>query len=67
MTRNLILHLATKEDLGESQTNGVSELVEVLVVPLCLCISDFVMDILAVDNEVVLNVEDKVPRISESF
>ena len=67
VVRNSVLHLATKEDLGKSKTNGVAELVEVLVVPLGLSISELVVDILAVDNKIVLDVEDEVPRVGESL
>ena len=67
VVRNSVLHLATKEDLGKSKTNGVAELVEVLVVPLGLSISKLVVDILAVDNKIVLDVEDEVPRVGESL
>ena len=67
VVRNSVLHLAAKEDLGKSKTNGVAELVEVLVVPLGLSISELVVDILAVDNKIVLDVEDEVPRVGESL
>ena len=62
-----VLHLSAKEDLGEGETDGVSELIEVLVLPLGLSIHDLVVNILAVDNKIVLNVEDEVPRISEGL
>ena len=45
----------------------MTEFVEVLVLPLSLSIHDFVVNILSIDNKVVLNVEDEVPRISESL
>ena len=67
VVRNSVLHLAAKEDLGKSKTNGVAELVEVLVVPLGLSISELVVDILAVDNKIMLDVEDEVPRVGESL
>ena len=67
VSRNLVLHLATEEDLGKGKTNGVTKLVEVLVVPLSLSVSDLVVNILTIDNQVVLNVEDEVPRVSEGF
>ena len=67
VSRNLVLHLSTEEDLGKGKTNGVTKLVEVLVVPLSLSVSDLVVDILTVDNQVVLNVEDEVPGVSEGF
>ena len=62
-----VLHLTTKEDLGESETDGVTELIEVLVLPLSLSVHDLVVHILAVHDEIVLDVEDEVPRISESL
>ena len=60
-----VLHLAAKEDLGESQTERVTVLVEVLVLPLGLSIHDLVMDVLSIDNQVVLNMENEVPWVSE--
>ena len=65
--RDVVLHLASKEDLGESETDGVTIFVEVLVLPLGLSVHDFVMDILAVHDEVVIDVEDEVPRVSEGL
>ena len=62
-----VLHLAAQEDLGEGETDGVTELIEVLVVPLCHGVHDFVVDILSIDNKVMLNVEDEVPRVSEGL
>ena len=62
-----VCHLATEEDFGESKTNGVTEFVEVLVLPLSLSIHDFVVNILSIDNKVVLNVENEIPRIGESL
>ena len=67
VTRDVVLHLTTKEDLGESKTDGVTELIEVLVLPLGLSIHDFVVHILSIDNKIVLNMEDEVPRVSESL
>ena len=62
-----VLHLAAKEDLGEGKTERVAVLVEVLVLPLGLSIHDLVVDILTIDNQVVLNMEDEVPWVSESL
>ena len=45
----------------------MAKFVEVLVLPLSLSIHDFVVDILAVNDEIVLDVEDEVPRVSESL
>ena len=65
VTGDVVLHLTAKEDLGESETNGVTELIEVLVLPLGLSIHDLVMDVLSVHNKIVLDVENEVPRVSE--
>jgi hypothetical protein len=64
---NAVLHLAAQEDLGESKTDGVTVLIEVLVVPLSLGIHDLVVDVLTVDDEVVLNMEDEVPGVGEGL
>ncbi|MCP4555935.1 MAG: hypothetical protein GY836_10975, partial [Herbaspirillum sp.] len=64
---NIILHLSAKEDLGKSETDGVTEFIEVLVLPLGLSIHDLVVHILSVDDKIVLNVEDEVPGVSESL
>lgn len=65
--RNSVLHLTAKEDLGKSETNRVTKLIEMLVLPLSFSIHDFVMDILTIHNKVVLDVENEVPRVSESL
>jgi hypothetical protein len=65
VTGDVVLHLTAKEDLGESETNGVTELIEVLVLPLGLSIHDLVMDVLSVHNKIVLDVVNEVPRVSE--
>ena len=64
---DIVLHLTSKEDLGERKTDGVTELIEVLVLPLSLSIHNLVMDILSIDDEIVLNMEDKVPRVCEGL
>ena len=64
---DIILHLASEEDLGEGKTNRVTKLIEVLVLPLSLSIHNLVVHILAVNNQIVLNVEDEVPRVGESL
>ena len=64
---DIILHLASEEDLGEGKTNRVTKLIEVLVLPLSLSIHDLVVHILAVNDQIVLNVEDEVPRVGESL
>ena len=65
--RDLVLHLSTEEDLGEGETDGVTVLIEVLVLPLSLGVHNFVMNILSVHDEVVLNMEDEVPGVCESL
>ena len=60
-----VLHLSAKENLGEGKTKRVTVLIEVLVLPLCLSVHNFVMDVLSIDNEVMLNMEDEVPWVSE--
>ena len=60
-----VLHLSSDEDLGESKTHRVSKLVVVLVIPLSHGVHEFVMYVLSVDNEVVLDVEDEVPWVGE--
>ena len=62
---DIILHLSAKEDLGKSKAYGVTILVEVLVLPLGLSVHDLVVDVLAVHDQVVLDVEDEVPGIGE--
>ena len=62
-----VLHLSSDEDLGESKTHRVSKLVVVLVIPLSHGVHEFVMYVLSVDNEVVLDVEDEVPGVGEGL
>ena len=62
-----VCHLSTNKDLGESKTDGVAELVVVLVVPLGHSVHHFVVHILSVDNQVVLNVENEVPGVLEGL
>ena len=64
---NAVLHLSAKEDLGERKTDGVTVLIEVLVLPLGLSIHDLVMDILSVHDKVVLDMVDEVPGVGESL
>ena len=64
---DIVLHGSAEEDLGEGEADGVTELVEVLVLPLGLGVHDLVVHILAVHDKVVLNVEDEVPRVGESL
>ena len=58
-------HLLSEEDLREGKTERVSELIVVLVVPLCKGIHELVVDVLAIDNQVVVDVEDEVPWVGE--
>ena len=67
VVRNLVLHLAAKEDLGEGEADGVTILIEVLVLPLGLSVHDLVMDVLTVNDQVMLNMEDEVPWVSEGL
>jgi len=62
-----VAHLLSEEDLGKSETERVSELVVVLVLPLCHGVHELVVNILSVDDEVVVNVEDEVPWVSEGL
>ena len=45
----------------------MSEFIEVLVLPLGFSIHDLVVDILTIDNQIMLDVEDEVPRVSEGL
>jgi len=67
MVRDTVLHLSTKEDLGESEADGVTIFVEVLVLPLSLSIHDLVVNILSVHDQIVLDMEDEVPRVCEGL
>ena len=42
-------------------------LVEVLVLPLGLGIHNLVVDVLSINNKIVLNMEDEVPRVGEGL
>ena len=64
--RNTI-HLLSKEDLREGKTKRMSKLIVVLVLPLGHGIHELVIDILSIDDEVMVNVEDEVPWVSESL
>ena len=61
------VHLLSEENFGEGKTKGVSELVVVLILPLCHGIHEFVVHILSIDNEVMVDVEDEIPWVSESL
>ena len=65
--RDLVLHLSAHEDFGESKADRVAILIEVLVVPLGQSVHDLVMDVLAIHDQVVLNVEDEVPWVGEGL
>ena len=62
-----ICHLLSEEDLGQCKAKRVSKLIVVLVVPLCEGIHELMIDILAVDNEIVVHMEDEVPWVGEGF
>ena len=65
--RDAVFHLLAKEDLRERKANVVTELVVVLVFPLCHGVHELVVDVLAVDDQVVVDVEDEIPGVSESL
>ena len=60
-------HLLSEEDLGKSETERVTELVVVLVLPLGHGVHELVVNILSVDDKVVVNVEDEVPWVGEGL
>ena len=62
-----VLQLSTDEDFGESKADRVTILVEVLILPLGLSVHNFMVDVLAVHDQVVLDVIDEVPRIGEGL
>ena len=64
--RNTV-HLLSKEDLRKGKTKRMSKLIVVLVFPLCHGIHELVIDILSIDDEVMVNMEDEVPWVSESL
>ena len=45
----------------------MSKLVVVLVSPLCHGIHEFVVDILAIHDKVMVNMENEVPWVGEGF
>ena len=61
------VHLLSKENLGEGKTERVSEFIVMLILPLGHSIHKFVVYILSIDDQVVINMEDKVPWVSESL
>merc|ERR1719464_2192555 len=62
---NSVRHLLSEEDFREGETEGVSEFVVVLVFPLGKGIHELVVDILAINDQVMVNMEDEVPWIGE--
>ena len=62
-----VFHLASNEDLREGKTDRVSKFIEVLILPLSLSIHDLVVNILAIDDQIMLDMENEVPRVSEGF
>ena len=67
VVRDTVLQLSTDEDFGESKADGVTILVEVLVLPLGLSVHNFMVDVLAVHDQVVLDVVDEVPGVGEGL
>ena len=65
--RDTVLHLATHENFGEGEADRVAILIEVLVLPLGLSVHDLVVDVLTIDDQVMLDVEDEVPWVSEGL
>lgn len=65
--RDAILHLAAHENFGEGEADRVAILIEVLVLPLGLSVHDLVVDVLAIDDQIVLDVEDEVPWVSKGL
>ena len=59
------VHLLSEENLGEGKTKRVSEFIIMLIFPLSHSIHKFVVHILSIDDQVVINMEDKVPWVSE--
>ena len=45
----------------------MSKFIEVLVLPLSLSIHDLVVYILTIDNQIMLDMENEVPRVCESL
>ena len=61
------VHLLSEENFGEGKTKGVSELVVVLILPLSHSIHEFMVHILSIHDEVMVDVEDEIPWVSESL
>ena len=62
-----ILHLLSEEDLRESETNTVAEFIVMLVFPLRHGVHEFMVDVLAVDDEVMVDMEYEIPGVSKGF
>ena len=45
----------------------MTELIVMLVLPLCHCIHEFMVHILSIYNQVMIDVEDEIPRIGEGL
>ena len=45
----------------------MAKFIEVLVLPLSLSIHDLVVNILTIDNQIMLDMENEVPRVGESL
>ena len=61
------VHLLSEENFGEGKTKGVSELIVVLIFPLSHGIHELMVHILSIDDEVMIDVEDEIPWVSESL
>ena len=62
-----VFHLASNEDLREGKTDRVTKFIEVLILPLSFSVHDLVVNILAIDDQIMLDMENEVPRVSEGF
>ena len=62
-----VFHLASNEDLREGKTDRVTKFIEVLILPLSFSVHDLVVNILAIDDQIMLDMENEVPRVSEGL
>ena len=61
------IHLLSKENLGKGKTKRVSEFIVMLVLPLGHSIHEFMVYILSIYNQVVINMEDEIPWVSKGL
>ena len=61
------VHLLSEEDFGESKSEGVSEFVVVLILPLCHGIHELMVNVLTIDDQVVVHMEDEVPWVGKGL